>query len=125
MSANNYAFFIGNLTRDPEIREFGNEGGKVASFSIAVSRRTKSDHPEADFFNCEAWNSIATVIEKYFHKGSKIAVMCKVKQDRYEVDGQPRSAIKFVVQDIQFVDKKSDSNSDTVTGSEDDDDFPM
>lgn len=119
MAANNTCSFIGNVTATPEIRNAG-EDNKVASFSIAVSRRTKSDHPESDFFNCEAWNGLAGVIENYVNKGSKIAVRCRAKQDKFEdKDGNKRTAIRFVVEDLQLLDKKGTTTTD------DDDDLPM
>lgn len=125
MPANNTVSFIGRLTRDPDIREFGDDN-KVANFSIAINRRTKADHPESDFFECEAWNGLAGVLESYAHKGSNVAIRCRAKQDKYvDKEGQNRTAIKFVVEDLQLLDRKSDSNSGSVAGSEDDDDFPI
>lgn len=124
MAVINNCTFIGRLTKDPEVKEFGEN--KVINFSIAVNRRTKADHPESDFFDCEAWNGIATIMENYTHKGSQIALRCRAKQDKFEgQDGKTRSAIRFVVEDIQLLDKKSDSNSGSVVGSEDDDEFPI
>ena len=47
----NKNIYIGRLTRDPEIKMFG-ENTKCANFTIAVDRRFKSknqDAPSADF----------------------------------------------------------------------------
>ena len=87
----NKVVFVGNLTRDPEVRySQGASQTTVARFSIAVNRIFKREgEPDADFFNCTAFGRQAEFIEKYLHKGSKVALSGKVQNDNYtNKDGQ-------------------------------------
>ena len=79
----NKVFLIGNLTRDPELSTT-NSGISVCRISIAVSRRfaNADGSRETDFFNVVAWRAIAENCAKYLKKGSKIAVMGKLKVDQ-------------------------------------------
>jgi single-strand DNA-binding protein len=109
----NVCVFIGNLTRDPEIREVGDT--KVAGFSIAVKKYTKDkDKDEATFLDCEAWGKTAELLEKFFKKGDQIGVKAEAVQDRWEdkTDGSNRSKIKFRVEQIDFGRKSSNNTED-------------
>ena len=109
----NICMFIGNLTRDPEIREVGDS--KVATFSIAVKKYTKDkDKDEATFLDCEAWGKTAELLEKYFKKGDQIGVQSEAVQDRWEdkTDGSNRSKLKFRVEKIEFCRKSANNNTD-------------
>ena len=69
----NKVIIVGRLTRDPDIRYTTNSA--MASFSVAVDRRFKQEgQPDADFPRVIAWGKTAEFIEKYFHKGMKIAI---------------------------------------------------
>ncbi len=82
----NKVIFVGNLTRDPEV-SYSNRGDSalaIARFSIAVNRRFKRDgDPDADFFNCTAFGKQAEFIERYLHKGRKVAVVGRIENDNY------------------------------------------
>lgn len=68
----NKVVLIGRLTRDPELRYTANgENKAVAKGRIAVPKRNRE---EADFFDLECWNSTAEFFNKYFKKGTKIAL---------------------------------------------------
>lgn len=118
MSAVNTIMIMGRLTREPELKTVG-EGDKafnVARFSVAVNRQTKKDHPEADFFNVEAFRGKADLIAQYFHKGSRILVKGEMRFDNYQdADGNERKAAKIVLDDFGFVDTKAESTSNSET----------
>jgi single-strand DNA-binding protein len=134
--------FVGRLTADPELNEYG--GTSKVEFSIAVSdiRKDKEGNKieEVDFFNCFAWASGAEAIAKYFKKGDLIMVHCKAKQDRWEdrETGKKRTAINYRVNEFEFLpynspDKKGESNETATSaatsssggGASDDDDIPF
>lgn len=69
---------IGNLTRDPELKEFG-EYNKC-SFPIAIN----SSKDEVIFMDIECWNKVADNCGKYLSKGSCVYVEGKVKVNKWE-----------------------------------------
>lgn len=106
----------GRLTFDPELRQTPN-GLPVVTFSIAVSRRTKSQdqqqqnaQPTADFFNCTAWRQQAEFIARYFRKGSSICVTGTLQNRNWtDQQGVKHFATDVVVDEVHFVDSKNDS----------------
>lgn len=109
----NHTTFIGRLTRDVEVRKTASEKS-VASFTVAVNKpyNKEHDHPEADFFNCVAWEAKADFISKYFHKGDKIAVAGRLQTREYEDKEKKKvRVVELVVEDVEFVEKRSDTTS--------------
>jgi single-strand DNA-binding protein len=106
----NHAVLIGRLTRDVEVRKTQSDKS-VASFTIAVNKpyNKEHDHPEADFFGCTAWEAKADFIAKYFKKGDKIAVAGRLQTREYEKDGNKQRIVELVVEEVEFVEKRSDS----------------
>lgn len=110
--------FMGNLTRDVELKNVGNT--KVGSFGLAVSRKYKlkdgTEKVETNFFDIEVWDKQADIIEKYFKKGSPIILRASAKQETWDdkATGSKRSKIKFRLEEFWFVPKqpKSHQNSD-------------
>lgn len=102
----NECHFLGNLTRDPELKNVG-DNKQVVKFGLAVNRKFKRGDKldqETSFLNMEAWDSGAEMINQYFKKGSPIIVHCSVKQDNWEnAEGEKRSAIGFRVNKFEFV----------------------
>src|SRR5580698_5994170 len=109
----NKVMLIGRLTRDPEVRMFGN-GGKVAMFGFAVNNRKKNqqtgqweDVPV--FVDCEAFNrgefgKTADLVEQYLRKGYQTFIEGHLVFDQWtSQDGQKRSKLKVVVDSVQFL----------------------
>lgn len=104
----NKVFLIGNLTRDPELRETAS-GVAVCSFTIAVGRNYTNEDGErqTDFFNCTAWRGLGETIAKYTKKGKKVAVVGSVQLRSYEDnEGIKRTAVDIIVQDVEFLSPK-------------------
>ncbi|MCI8343634.1 MAG: single-stranded DNA-binding protein [Clostridia bacterium] len=109
----NKVFLIGNLTRDPELSETSG-GVSVCHFSIAVNRNyTGSDgERQTDFFNVTAWRGLADTIARFTKKGHKVAVSGSVQIRNYEDNqGNKRTAIDVIAQDIEFLTSKSAAGS--------------
>ncbi len=106
----NHAVLIGRLTRDVEVRKTQSDKS-VASFTVAVNKpyNKEHDHPEADFFGCVAWEGRADFIAKYFKKGDKIAVAGRLQTREWEKDGVKQRVVELLVEDVEFVEKRSDS----------------
>ena len=101
----NKIFLIGRTTKDVELR-VTQTGKPVASFSLAVDRRTKQDG--ADFFDCVAWNGTAEAMDKYVRKGSKIAVTGRLQTRNYKNrDGVTIYKTEVVAEEVDFLDTRS------------------
>ena len=100
----NKVILLGNLGRDPEIRSM-QSGKKMASFSIATSKRWKDRSTQEQKENT-SWHNIVVfneglvdVIEKYIKKGSKIYVEGELSTRKYQdKDGNDRYTTEVVLQ---------------------------
>ena len=105
---------IGRLTKDPEIRySQGASSTCVARYTLAVDRKFKQEgQPNADFINCIAFGKLGEFAEKYLHKGIKIAVTGRIQTGSYtNKDGQKVYTTDVVVEEQEFCESKSQSNS--------------
>lgn len=112
MSALNFnqAILAGRLTADPELKTT-QSGISVTQFTIAVNRpRRKDDNTDtSDFISCVAWKERAELVTKYFRKGSAIMVTGQIQTRTWtDNNNQKRYATEVLVDNIRFVDSKSD-----------------
>jgi single-strand DNA-binding protein len=101
----NRVVLIGRLTRDAETK-FIQSGQAVCKFSVAVNRKRKVGdqwEDEASFFDAVLWGRQAETLGQYLVKGKQIAIDGELKQDRWEQDGQKRSKIEIVVNNLQLL----------------------
>ncbi len=124
----NKVMLIGRLTRDPEIKEFGN-GGKVANIGFAVNNRRKNKESgqweevpvwlDLKAFSWQTGRKLADLAEKYLKKGQQIYVEGHLHLDEWEAKdgGGKRSKTVIIVDDIQFVEKRGDGPSGGGDGS--------
>lgn len=86
----NKAFVLGNLTRDPELRQIPS-GQAVCSFGVATNRfftdSMGQKQKQAEFHNVVAWGKQAELINQYLRKGSLILVEGRI-QTRSWLDQQ-------------------------------------
>ena len=101
MSNLNKVFLLGNLTRDPELRQTAN-GASVCSFSIAVNEGF-GDKKKVNFFNVQAWQKTAEACAKYLAKGRPVLVEGRLQNRSYEKDGQKRTITEIVAENVQFL----------------------
>ena len=109
----NKCFLIGNLTRDPEMRVTP-KGTAIAAFGIAINRQTKDDagntRDEVTFVDVEAWGKQAELVAKYLTKGAPAMIEGRLKLDEWQdkTTGAKRSKLKVVLENVQFLGRKSD-----------------
>lgn len=110
MASINTVNITGNLTRDPELR-MTNSGTPVLMFSVAVNDRRKNvqtgeweDYP--NYIDCTMFGARAESVSKYIGKGTKVAVMGKLRWSQWEKDGQKRSKISVIAEEIEFMSAK-------------------
>ena len=109
----NKVILMGRLTRDPEVRySNGDNQMAIARYSIAVDRRGRrdTDGQTADFINCVAFGKAGEFAEKYFHKGTKIAVTGRIQTGSYtNKDGQKVYTTDIVIEEQEFAESKNAS----------------
>ncbi|MDR2194344.1 MAG: single-stranded DNA-binding protein [Treponema sp.] len=101
----NHVVLVGRLTRDAELKYTAN-GQSVCKFSIAVNRRKKSGEQwvdEANFFDVVVWGRQGESLNGYLVKGKLIGVDGELHQDRWEQDGQNRSRIEIIADNLQLL----------------------
>ncbi len=109
MAANiNRVLLAGNLTRDPQVKFLANERA-VANFGLAINRRYKSADgqlkEETTFVDVEAWGRTAELVGQYLVKGRAAFIEGYLKLDSWDdKDGQKRSKLKVVADNVQFLD---------------------
>lgn len=117
----NIATISGNLTKDIEISST-KTGKHVTRFCLGVRR----DKEATDFINCEAWGTVADLLEKYCSKGSKIGVSGKIRNVSYEKDGKTVYKTYILVSDVDFysASKAADNTSNSSEQTEIDFHYP-
>lgn len=104
---NNKVQLIGNLGKDPEIREIDG-GRKVAKFPLATTESYKNDSgekvSETSWHNLVAWNGLATIAEKYLSKGREVAVEGRISYRNYEdKDGVKKYFTEIILNQIHLL----------------------
>ena len=94
----------GNLTRDPELRATAG-GTQVLSFGVAVNDRRRNaqtgeweDYP--NFVDCTMFGTRAEAVSRFLAKGNKVAIEGKLRYSSWERDGQRRSKLEVIVDEI-------------------------
>jgi single-strand DNA-binding protein len=110
----NRIILIGRLTREPEIR-FATSGTQIASFSLAVDRGKDN---ETDFVNIVAFGKTAEFIENYMTKGRLILVDGQLRIEKYEKNGETKTAAKVVANNVRFMETKKNAGNGELTDEE-------
>jgi single-strand DNA-binding protein len=101
----NHVVLIGRLTRDAELK-YTAGGQAVCKFSLAINRRKKSGDQwveEPNFFDVVLWGRQGETLNQYLVKGKQIAVEGELRQDRWEQDGQNRSKVEIMANNVQLL----------------------
>lgn len=124
----NQVILMGNLTRDPELRQTPN-GQNVCSFSLALNRSYKSAAGEwqeaTDYVDVVAWGPLGERVAQYLSKGRPCLVNGRLQSRNWEQDGQKRSKVEVVAQDVTFLGGAStDGGGSSQNGSPSDSKHP-
>ena len=119
----NKVILLGNLGRDPEIRST-QSGSKMATFSIATSKRWK-DKVSQEQRDKTSWHNIVVfgdglvdIVEKYVKKGSKIYVEGELQTRKWQdQDGNDRYSTEVILQgfnsNLTLLDSKKSSENNS------------
>ncbi len=102
----NQVILMGNLTRDPELRTIPS-GQSVCSFSLALNRSFKGSdgnwQEATDYIDVVAWGPLGERVAQYLSKGRPCLVNGRIQSRSWEQDGQKRSKVEVVAQDVTFL----------------------
>lgn len=115
MKSINEVRILGNVTKDPEIRETPN-GHKVATFSIATNYVYKNAAgekiEEPEFHNIVIWGKLAEVVEQYVKKGAPLHISGRIKQRSWDKeDGTKAYRTEIIASDMIMVGGKREGSS--------------
>lgn len=107
----NRVIISGNLTRDPELRQT-QSGMPVLGMGVAVNDRRKNqttgeweDYP--NFIDCTMFGARAESLSRYLTKGTKVSIEGKLRWSQWERDGQKRSKIEVIVDELEFMSNRT------------------
>ncbi len=102
----------GRLTADPELRQ---TTSGVATLSVSIAINSPNKNAEPQYFDLVFWRATAELVAKYFKKGSNICVVGALKNRSWtDQNGQKRYKTEVEVNEVMFVDSKSDMDATTV-----------
>ena len=107
----NRVIISGNLTRDPELRQTAG-GLPVLGFGVAVNDRRKNNQTgewedTPNFVDCTMFGTRAQSVMRFLSKGSKVVIEGKLRWSQWERDGQKRSKLEVIVDEIEFMSSRN------------------
>ena len=110
----NRVMISGNLTRDAELRST-QSGMAILGFGVAVNDRRKNpqtgdweDYP--NFVDCTMFGTRGEKLQQYLTKGTKVAIEGKLRYSSWERDGQRRSKLEVIVDELEFMSSRNSAN---------------
>lgn len=122
MASYNRVIMMGNLTRDPEIKQIPS-GQSVCRFGLASNRQFKNKQSgsmvqEVCFIDVDVWGAQADSCKQYLAKGRAVLVEGRLKMDSWqEADGNKRTKYLIVADRVTFL--ASAQQADDTAGSQD------
>lgn len=123
MASINRVVLVGNLTRDPELRQTPN-GTPVCDLGLAVNDRRKQGDEwveKANFFDVTVWGAQAESCSRYLSKGRQVAIDGRLDHQTWESSvscescgsesAQKRSKVKIIAQNVQFLGSRQDAEA--------------
>lgn len=104
----NRVILLGDLTRNPELRET-NGGTTVCMFGLVMDRYYTSNgenRVETTFLDITTYGRTADAVARYTHKGSTVLVEGRLHLDQWETrDNPPQKRSKLIVigETVKFV----------------------
>lgn len=107
----------GRLVNEPELKTTPS-GISVVSFTIAVARDfvKAGEERQSDFIDIVAWRNTAEFVNRFFFKGSLIAIQGVLQTRNYEdKNGNKRKAVEVVADKVNFCGGKTEGKTDELT----------
>jgi single-strand DNA-binding protein len=109
----NRVVLVGNLTRDPEVRQTPS-GTPVCSLRIAVNSRRRDESGQwtdkPNYFSVSVFGNQAESCGQYLSKGRPVAIDGRLDWREWQTqDGQKREAVEIVAESVQFLGSRGDA----------------
>lgn len=118
---------MGNLTRDPELRQTPT-GKSVTNFSLALNSAYRDANGEwqevTDFIDIVCWGPLAERVAQYMSKGRRCVVQGRLQSRNWEQDGQKRTKVEVLANDVTFLDGGNRDETNYGGSSSDSSDSP-
>ena len=121
MSGVNKIIIIGNLGKDPELRQLPS-GGNVANLTVATSeswkdKATCEKKEQTEWHRINFFGPVADVCGKWLKKGSKVYIEGSIHTRKWkDKDGQDRYSTEIKGRDMKMLGVNTDNKQD-VTNS--------
>ncbi len=118
----NKAMIIGNLTRDPELRNTPS-GVPVASFAVATNQvwndQNGQKQERVEFHNVVAWRKLAEICGQYLRKGSKVYIEGRLQtRDWVGQDGVKRYRTEIIISNMIMLDRAGSQGGGQFAGND-------
>lgn len=108
----NRVVVFGRLTKDVEVKQYGENYVFHNSVAVARSYKNKNGEYDTDFFDVEYWTKAPQFITNNFHKGSRALISGELATNKYQAqDGSNRVVTFIKANKIDIVDFKNAENS--------------
>ena len=94
----NLCLLTGNLGADPEMK-YTNEGTPIANFNLAF----RPGKEKTGWMRVTCFNRLAELAEKHLHKGARVTAVGCLDQDKWESNGETKTAYKLIAHSIEFI----------------------
>jgi single-strand DNA-binding protein len=112
MASYNRVILVGNLTRDPETKDYG--GGQLCKFSLAINEKVKKGNDWVDetlFVDVTLFGKTADIAARYLTKGSSCLIEGRLRQERWEKDGVKHQKMTVTGDKLQLLGSKNGGGS--------------
>ena len=115
MSDLNHVVLVGRLTRDPEVR-YTSGGMPIVTLGLAVNGRQKDAASgqwteKPNFFDIKLFGERFERLATHLEKGRRVGVDGRLEWSSWETEGQKRSKVEVVANELQFLDGRGDDNA--------------
>jgi single-strand DNA-binding protein len=108
MASFNRVVLMGNLVRDPEMRQTPS-GAQVAELRLAVSetyrdRQTNQPREVTCYVDVVVWNRLAELCQQYLAKGRSVLVEGRLTYDEWKTpQGESRNKLRVRADSVKFI----------------------
>ncbi len=119
----NRVVLVGNLTRDPELRNTPS-GMSVCSLRIAVNTRRKDNASgqwteKPNYFDVTVWGAQGESCAQYLAKGRPVAIDGRLEWREWDAqDGTKRQAVEIIADSVQFLGGRGEGGGDLGGGNQ-------
>jgi single-strand DNA-binding protein len=118
----NKAFILGNLTRDPQVRNLPS-GQLVANFGVATNRiwndkNSGARQQQTEFHNVVVFGRLAETAQQYLKQGSMVLIEGRLQTRSWEgQDGVKRQRTEIIAENLQLGPKGQASSVSSAEGT--------